>query len=121
MKRILVLLSLVAALFALDACHYDINLSVEAWAELTYDNGKPVNIDPVFYEGFHRRTLSDSDLERIFIDMTQHVDDPNFRTAALHLNVYDEINGEYLRTEDYGVVYNNQSGHYDFADLNYDY
>ena len=120
MKRILVLLSLVAALFVLGACHYDINLSVEAWAELTYDNGDHINITPVNYEGFHRRTFSDSDLERIFTDLTQHAS-PDFRTAILHMNVFDEISGDFLRTEDYGVVYNSHTGHYDFADLNYDY
>ena len=50
MKRVLALLSLVCALFVASACHYDVNLSVEADATLTYANGDLIRIDPVLYE-----------------------------------------------------------------------
>ena len=116
MKRVLALLSLVCALFLASACHYDVNLSVEASAELTYDNGDLIRIDPVFFEGFHQRHLSDYDLEDIFFGLTRNVN-PDFRTAILHLALYDEIGGKFLREENYGVVYNSRSGHYDFADM----
>ena len=116
MKRFLALLSLVCALFVTSACHFDVNLTVEADATLTYANGDLIRIDPVLYEGFHHKYLSDYDLEDIFIDLTRNVSD-SFTTAVLHLAVYDEINGKHLRDETYGVVYNAHTGHYDFAEL----
>ena len=116
MKRFLVLLSLACALFVASACHFDTNLSADASAELTYANGDLIRIDPVTYGGFHHNRFSDNDLEVIFVDLTRHAS-PDFTTAVLHLEVYDEISGKHLRDEDYGVVYNSISGHYDFADL----
>ena len=116
MKRVLALLTLICALFVVSACHFDVNLSVEADATLTYANGDVIRIDPVLYEGFHHKHLSDYDLEDIFIDLTKNVSD-SFIAAELHLAVYDEISGKYLRDEDYGVVYNAHTGHYDFAEL----
>ncbi len=116
MKRVLILLSLVCALLAVSACHHDVNLSVQADAELSYANGNVIRIDPVLFEGFHHKRLSDYDLEDIFIDLTRHVS-PDFMTAVLHLSIYDEIGGKFLREETYGVVYNTHSGHYDFADM----
>ena len=116
MKRVLALLTLVCALFVVSACHFDVNLSVEADAALTYANGDVIRIDPVLYEGFHHKHLTDYDLEDIFIDLTKNVSG-SFIAAELHLAVYDEISGKYLRDEDYGVVYNAHTGHYDFAEL----
>ena len=116
MKRVFALLSLVCALFVASACHFDVNLSVRADATLTYANGDLIRIDPVLYEGFHHKSLTDNDLEDIFIDLTRNVSD-SFTTAVLHLAVYDEISGKHLRDETYGVVYNTHSGHYDFAEL----
>ena len=115
MKRVLALLSLVCALFVASACHYDVNLSVEADATLTYANGDLIRIDPVLYEGFHHKHLTDYDLEDIFIDLTKHVDD-TFTSAVMHLAIYDEIGGKYLRDENYAVVYDTHTGHYEFTD-----
>ena len=117
MKRVLALLSLVCALVLAGACNSDVNLSVQADAELTYANGDVIRIDPVLYEGFHHNHLTDYDLEDIFIDLTQHVS-PDFSTAVLHLSLYDEISGAFLREETYGVVWNSHTEHYDFADMN---
>ena len=50
------------------------------------------------------------------MDLTRNAS-PDFTTAVLHLEVYDEISGKRLRDENYGVVYNSISGHYDFADM----
>ena len=115
MKRVLALLTLVCALFVVSACHFDVNLSVEADATLTYANGDVIRIDPVLYEGFHHKHLTDYDLEDIFIDLTKHVQD-NFTSAVLHLAIYDEISGKYLRDENYAVVYDSRTGHYAFTD-----
>ena len=114
MKRVLALLSLVCALFVTSACHFDVNLSVDADATLFYPDA--VTVGPTHYEGFHHKNLTDYDLEDIFIDLTRNVSD-SFIAAELHLAVYDEISGKYLRDEDYGVVYNAHTGHYDFAEL----
>ena len=116
MKRVLALLSLVCALFVTSACHYDVNLSVEADAELLYLNGPSVRVGPSFFEGFHHKNLTDNDLERIFLELTRNVS-PEFSSAFLHLEIYDEISGKPLRDETYGVVYDNRSGHYDFAEI----
>ena len=111
MKRVLALLSLVCALFVTSACHFDVNLSVDADATLFYPDA--VTVGPAHYEGFHH--LTDYDLEDIFIDLTKHVQD-NFTSAVLHLAIYDEISGKYLRDEDYAVVYDSRTGHYAFTD-----
>ena len=116
MKRILALLSLVCALFVASACHYDTNLSVDASAELTYANGDLIRVDPVTFENIHHSRLTDNDLEDIFVELTQHVS-LDFMTAILHLEVYDQISGKRLRDENYGVLYNSNTGHYDFADM----
>ena len=116
MKRILALLSLVCALFVTGACHYDVNLSVQADAELLYLNGPSVRVGPSLFEGIHHRNLTDNDLEDIFLELTRNVS-PEFTSAFLHLEIYDEISGKPLRDETYGVVYDNRTGHYDFAEI----
>jgi len=117
MKRVLTFLAILLALVAVSACNYDVNLSVDASAELTYSNGDLVRVAPVTFESIHRKNLSDSDLENIFIELTRNVN-PDFSTAILYLEIFDEISGKHLRDETYGVVYNVHTGHYDFADMN---
>ena len=117
MKRVLVILSLIAALFVASSCTYETDLYVYASAELYYDNGDIVNVAPVTFEGIHSRYLTDYDLEDIFMDLTQHVS-LDFRTARMFLEIYDDISGKHLRDEAYGVVYNSYTKHYEFADLN---
>lgn len=117
MKRVLVLLSLVAALFIAGGCTFDTELSVTASAELIYADLDVIPVGPVTYEGFHVRHLTDDDLEYIFSDLTKHVKN-NFRDATLFLEIYDDISGKHLRDEVYGVVYNSYTNHYEFADLN---
>ena len=117
MKRVLAILSLVCALFVAAACHYDISLSVDASADLSYfGKSVPTHIAPSTYTGFHRNSLSDDDLEWIFTNLIKEAD-PDFQTAIMHLDIYDEIGGGFLRSENYGVVFNSHTGHYDFADM----
>ena len=117
MKRLFLLLSLAAALFSLSACHYEYDLSVDAYADLSYENGDQFSTYEVHYDGFHQSAFSDSDLEYIFTDLIKD-EDPAIKTAILYLKVYDDILGEFLRDETYGVVYDSRTGHYSFADLN---
>ncbi len=116
MKRVLVLLSLVAAFFVASACTYETNLSVTASAELTYLNGAPVHVGPQLYEGYHQRYLTDYDLEEIFLDLTKN-SNLNFDVAYLYLEIFDEIGRKPLRNETYGVVYNSQDHRFEFADM----
>ena len=120
MKRVLVILSLVAALFVANACTFDTELSVTASAELIYGDFDMIPVGPVTYEGFHFRHLTDDDLEYIFSDLTKHVKH-DFKDATLYLEIYDDISGKHLRDEVYGVEYNSYTKHYDFADLNRQY
>ena len=116
MKRVLTLLAVVFGFLAVSACDYDLDISVDASAELTYYNGDDIRIAPVTYEGFHSSWLSNSDLERIFVDLTRNVN-PDFATAYLDLDIFNDITGTPIRSESYGVVYNSYSGHYEFAEL----
>jgi len=111
MKRVLVILSLIAALFIAGSCTYETNLSVTASAELFYENGDVIHIDPVTYGGYHVNYLSETDLQDIFLDLTQHVI-RDFRTAYMYLEIYDEISGKHLRDETYTVIYNS-AGYFD--------
>ena len=115
MKRVLALLSLVCALFATSACHFDVNLSVDADATLFYPDASVIPVGPAHFENFHRKSLTEYDLEDIFISLTTHIDD-TFTSAVLHLAIYDEISGKYLRDENYSVVYDTRTGHYAFTD-----
>lgn len=116
MKRALALLSLVCALCLASACHYDVNLSVEADAELYYVD-EVVRVGPTLYEGFHKKALSTYDLEDIFLDLTKNVKD-TFTGAYLHLRLYDEIGGKYIGDDTYSVVFDSRDGHYVFTDVN---
>ena len=115
MKRVLALFSLVCALFVVSACHFDVNLSVDADGTLFYPDSNVLTVGPAHYEGFHHKNLTDYDLEDIFIDLTKHVKD-NFTSAVMHLAIYDEISGKHLRDENYAVVYDTHTGHYEFTD-----
>ena len=116
MKRLLILLSLACALFIVSACSYDVNLSVEADAELYYfEHAKPIILGPTLYEGFHHKSLTDNDLEEIFLDLTKDAKD-NFSAAYLHLRLYDEIGGKFVGEETYSVVFDSRVRHYVFTE-----
>ena len=116
MKRVLVILSLIAALFVASSCTYETNLRVIASAELIYDDFDVTPIGPVTYEGYHMKYLSDEDLEGIFLDLTKHLDH-YFRNATLYLEIYDSFSEKHLRDEAYAVSYNTRTGYYDFSEI----
>ena len=115
MKRVLALLSLVCALFVTSACHFDVNLSVDADATLFYPDASVISVGPAHFENFHHKSLTEYDLEDIFISLTKNVND-TFTSAVLHLAIYDEISGKHLRDENYSVVFDTRTGHYAFTD-----
>ena len=116
MKRILVILSLIVALFAASSCTYETDLSVTASAELIYDDLDVIPVGPVSYEGYHMTYLSDRDLEDIFIDLTQHVNFNGFRTGILNVEIFDKFSDRHLRDEAYGFVYNS-NGYFDISEI----
>jgi hypothetical protein len=125
MKRVLTLLTVVCALFAVSACHYSTNVSVEATANMLYDNGGQLDIGPMTLDGFHRRSLSDSDVQRVINELIINVLDSygaNIpRTGVLYLRLFDSVSGKHLGDEEYGLVYNSGSRTYDFANLAVEY
>ena len=115
MKRVLFILSLVAALFVTSACSYDTNLSVTASAELISTGYRKIplprtQIDRVF----HSNHFSDMDLEYIFsaVSKGSNID---FMSATLYLEVFDNISGEHLWDEAYSITVNGNGG-LDFAE-----
>lgn len=94
----------------------EVSISVEASADLFYDNGDYVCSGPILYEGFRQEYLTDNDLEDIFVNLTKNAR-PDFTSAFLYLSVNDAVSGKLLRNESYGVVYNTHTGHYDFASI----
>ena len=116
MKRVLVILSLVAALFIAGSCTYETDLSITASAELIYDDFEVISVGSASYEGYHMKYLSDDDLEGIFLDLTKHVKH-DFRNATLYLEIYDNFSGKHLRDEAYAVSYNTRTGYYDFSEI----
>ena len=116
MKRVLVIISLIAALFVASSCTYETDLSVTASADLYYDDLEVVPVGPYSYEGYHMTYLSDADLEDIFLDLTKH-HKHDFRSARMYLEIYDAFSGKFLRNETYGVIYNSRTGYYDFAEM----
>lgn len=122
MKRVLVLLALIAAALLANSCSSETNLSVIAFAELddfgpSYElKPGPVRIGPVkIGKVFHNDPLSDSDLRYIFTELMKGVS-TNYTTAILCLEVHDAVSDRKLRDETYGVIINS-SGGFDFANM----
>ena len=130
MKRLLVIFSLIAALFVANSCSHETNLSVTAFVELDgffsfssyYElKDSPVRIGPVKIGSvFHNNHFSDSDLTYIFTEVMKGNTTGNYTTAILHLEVRDAVSDKRLREETYGVVVNG-SGGYDFANMDIAY
>ena len=117
MKRLLVLLAFAAGILSVSACHYNVSLTVNASADLTFQNGTLLRTEQATYTGFHDRNLPDSDLEWVFTELTQGLPMDGFASGILYLQIFDEGDGSFLREESYGVLYDNRTGRYAFADL----
>ena len=115
MKRVLALLSLVCALVLATACHSGIELSVNASVKLLYDGKSSETWGPKQYP-IHHTSLTESDLETFFLDLTKKAD-TEFKAAFLYLEIYDEIGQKPLPNKTYGVVYDNRSEQYSFAEI----
>ena len=114
MKRVLFILSLIAALFVTSACSYDTNLSVTASADLISGYKKIIIPRTPVERIFHSDHFSDMDLEYIFSSITKGLN-IDFTSAVLYLEVFDNISGEHLWDEAYGITVNGNGG-LDFAE-----
>ena len=105
MKKLILALSLAAALlFSTTSCDIDINITVNAHADL-YDLGSevPIRTETIGFGPFSHTYLSEAEVDVIFRNLIQN-STKNFTTADLFLLYVDNIMGAELKMEHYGVV-----------------
>ena len=117
-KLIATALIAVAALFS-NSCDFDINVSVEANAELIDAGFNVIYSSPAARFGpYSHYYLTDLELEDIFLHLIKGID-ANFTSAVLYLNYYDNVTGQSVRSEEYGVLYSSKTGRYEFDKITY--
>jgi hypothetical protein len=105
MKKLILAISLVAAvLFSTTSCDIDVNVTVNAYAELM-DLGSdvPVPTQTLSFGPFTHTYLSEPEVESIFLTLIKN-SSKNFTAADLFLQYVDNIVGTELKMEHYGVV-----------------
>lgn len=105
MKKLILALSLAAAmLFSTTSCDIDINVTVNAYAELM-DLGSDVVVptETLSFGPFSHTYLSEGEVETIFRTLIKN-STKNFTTADLFLQYVDNIVQTELKMEHYGVV-----------------
>lgn len=105
MKKLILALSLAAAmLFSTTSCDIDINVTVNAYAELM-DLGSDVVVptETLSFGPFSHTYLSEGEVETIFRTLIKN-STKNFTTADLFLQYVDNIVGTELKVEHYGVI-----------------
>lgn len=115
MKRILLFLALVVALVAVASCEKTSVIRVEASASLIYPDATVIQVSSQSFH-FASRTMSDSDLEYMFTSLIRNANQ-NFSSGTLDIMIFDEVTGDRIGVDSFGVVYNAHDGHYDFARL----
>lgn len=105
MKKLLLAFSLSAALlFSTTSCDIDINVTVNAYAELNIiGQDEPVNTPTLGFGPFSHVYLSESEIQSIFATLIKN-SNKNFQTAFLYLQYVDNITQTELKLEEYGVV-----------------
>ena len=116
MRRLLLCLAACLLLPFVTGCDVDVNVTIEAQARLYYANGDYVTTELVTYGPFTHRDLNDSELRRLFADLTRKYDQ-DFLNADLLLHFTDNITGRDLGTDGYGVTYNSRTKDFDFTEL----
>ena len=104
MKKLLLAISVaVLALFA-TSCDIDINVTVNAYAELNIIGEETfVNTETLSFGPFSHYYLSDSEIESIFRTLIKN-SNKNFTTAILYLQYVDNITRSVHKLEEYSVV-----------------
>ena len=120
MKRFLILA--VTCLFAAVSCDFDYDLSIDASADVFFQDMTSLKTGVVVFDsGFHSRHLSDYQLSRIWDALSRNVNMDNFSSAMIHLDVYNKIGNEHLGMADYSVLYDQAKREYVFTDMNVTY
>lgn len=104
MKKLLLALSIALVALFTTSCDIDINVTVNAYAELM-DLGSevPVPTETLSFGPFTHTYLSQGEVETIFRTLIKN-SSKNFTAADLFLQYVDNIVGKELKTEHYGVV-----------------
>lgn len=104
MKKLLLALSILAVAAFTTSCDIDVNVTVNAYAELM-DLGSdvPVPTETLSFGPFTHVYLSDSEVETIFRTLIKN-STKNFTTADLFLQYVDNVLGTELKVEHYGVI-----------------
>ncbi len=116
MKRLFACLVACLLLPLFSGCDIDVSIDVDAQATLNYPDGRSLTTEVATYGPFYHRNLTNYDLRKIFNDLVIHTD-MNFLNADLVLHYWDNITNEDLGVEHYGVVYNNRSEQFEFAQM----
>ena len=119
MKRFLILA--VALLMGAVSCDFDYDLSIDASANVFFQDMSEVKIPPrTFDSGFHSRRLSTYQLDRIWKALSVNINMDNFSSAMMHLDVYNKICNQHLGMADYSVLYDPVEG-FVYTDMNSTY
>lgn len=104
MKKLLLALSIAAAALFTSSCDIDINVTVNAYAELM-DLGSdvPIPTETLSFGPFTHTYLSIGEVETIFRTLIKN-SSKNFTTADLFLQYVDNIVGSELKTEHYVII-----------------
>lgn len=107
MKRIL--LVLFALVLSVVSCDFDYDLRVEATGTFNYPDMTLQTATGVFDRGFHSRNISVSQVEIIYENLSRQVA-PDFTSALIHLDIYNQIGNRPMGVSDYSVLPNSQGG-----------
>ena len=107
MKKILLIL--LALTLSVVSCDFDYDLRVEATGSFIYADYSSEIAQEVFNRGFHSRTLSVSQVETIYHSLSLRVS-PDFTSAMLHMEIYNQIGNRFMGTADYSVLPNGDGG-----------
>lgn len=117
MKKILLALTLLAAFLLPTSCDFDTNITVAARAELITPSMDIVPTQTLTFGPYTHYTLSNYEIEDIFKTLIKG-SSTDFTSASLYLEYMDNITGQPLRNEEYGVVPEG-NGHYSFVLMTY--
>ena len=107
MKKILLILF--ALTLSVVSCDFDYDLRVEATGTFLYPSLASEIATGVYDRGFHSRTLSVSQVEIIYHDLSLRVA-PDFSSAILHMEIYNQIGNTPMGVSEYSVLPNGDGG-----------
>ena len=107
MKKLL--LVLFALILSVVSCDFDYDLRVEASGNFIYADYSSEVINRVYDRGFHSRTLSDSQIRTIIDDLARQAH-PDFISAIVNMDLYNQIGNTHVGRTDCAVTVNGDGG-----------